>query len=488
MLIKKDSKRGLSVLSICCGLVLFSGCVVGPDYNVPDVSLPNTWNENLDEGIVQDSTELAQWWVLLEDPLLNRLIEDAGKQNLDLKEAYSRVIEARARRGVTTGQLFPKIDATSSYKRFRNSQNTLGSLPVGVEIEDQDLYSGGFDTFWEIDLFGRIRRSIEAANADLEASAEDYQDILITVFAEVARNYVEVRSFQRRLFIAEKNLEAQRQSLQLAEDRVSTGISPALDVAQAKSNLADTESVIPGLRVGLQLALNRLAVLVGENPGVFDDELKIPKQIPSPPKEIGAGIPADLVRQRPDIRRAERQLEAQTARIGVATAELYPMLSLSGSFTFEADKFSDIAHWSSRTFGVGPSFRWNIFEAGKIRNNIKIEDAQTEQALIRYEKTILNALEEVENSLLSYIQEQVRKKSLKQAVDEAERSVSFAQTLYKEGETDFQNVLDAQRSLLSLQSRLAESEGIAVMNLISLYKALGGGWRSESNSNFKGEL
>ena len=457
------------------------GCMVGPNYYTPEIPLPSSWNEELDSGITQDQAELVDWWSTFDDATLNTLIERASQGNLGLQEAYARIQEARAQRRVTKGSLFLDIDADTSYQRLRSSGNSSGL--IDVDQVDLNVYSGGFDAFWEIDLFGRIRRSLEAAHADLQASTEDYRDVLITLYADVARNYIEVRSFQTRLMIAENNIAAQRQSLQLAKDRVEAGVSPSLDVAQATTNLADTESGVPGLRVGLKRALNRLAVLLGQHPGTLDEELGISTSIPIPQKGISIGIPADLIRRRPDIRGAERQLAAQTARIGVATSDLYPTLSLTGNFSFEASQFRNVFDWRSRTYGVGPSLHWDIFNAGRIRNAIRVEDARTEQALIRYENVILNALEEVENGLVSYILEQNQQESLMRAAEAAERSVRFSKILYKEGETDFQNVLDAQRSLLSFQSRLAESKGNVAINLISLYKALGGGWSTNGDGN-----
>ena len=239
-------------------------------------------------------------------------------------------MEARAQRGVAWGPLFPEIDAVSSYQRFRSSGNSGGLLDA--DVDDQDTYSGGFDAFWEVDLFGRIRRSIEAATADLQESNEDYGDVLVTLYSDIARNYIDVRSFQKRLMIAQNNIDGQRKSLQMVNDRAKAGLAPSLDVSQATTNLADTESSIPGLQIGLRRALNRLAVLLGEHPGTLDEELEVYSSIPVAPNEIAVGIPADLIRQRPDIRRSERQLAAQTARIGMATAELFPILSLGGNF------------------------------------------------------------------------------------------------------------------------------------------------------------
>ncbi len=454
-------------------VLLLAGCAaVGPNYVPPDVEAPQKWNAPLEKGLTSksmDTLALASWWSTLDDPMLTSLIGKAIRGNLDLREAMARVREARARRGINRAELFPAVDATGSARLSRSSEE-MGS---GVE---RDLYSAGFDSSWELDLFGGIRRSVEAAEADLEASEEDLHDVLVTLLAEVALNYVEVRTFQTRLLIAEANRDAQEETYNITRWRFEAGLATQLDVEQAKFNLEQTRSQIPSLQIGLEQALNRIAVLLGEHPGSLDEELEVHKLIPVTPLEVAVGVPADVLRQRPDVRRAERQLAAQTARVGVATAELYPKFTLSGSIGLEALSFGNLFSSKSRTYGIGTGFTWNIFRAGSIRQNIEVQDALQEQALIRYEATILTALEDVENALVAYADEQIRRQSLLEASEAAQRAVDLAQSQYSSGIIDFQVVLDAQRSLLSLQNQLAVSDGEVKSNLIRLYKALGGGW------------
>jgi NodT family efflux transporter outer membrane factor (OMF) lipoprotein len=341
-----------------------------------------------------------------------------------------------------------------------------------------DLYDAGFDAGWELDLFGGVRRSVEVAEASFEASQEGLHDVMVSLLAEVALNYVEVRSFQTRLSLAEANQRAQEQTYGMVATRSQTGMTSNLDLEQARYNLEETRSQIPLLHAGLEQAKNRLAVLVGQNPGSLKDELAERKAIPTPPPTVAVGVPADALRRRPDIRKAERELAAQTAVVGVATARLYPRFTLAGSIGLEALSLANLFERESGTFGLGPSFQWNLFDAGRIRQNIEVQNAIQEQALLRYEASVLKALAEVEDTLTGYAEEQTRQRSLTAASGAAQRAVEIAQDQYRSGLTDFQNVLNGQRALLSLQDQLAQSQGAVASDLISLYKALGGGWTS----------
>lgn len=447
---------------------------MGPEYLPPEISPPDKWNAVLKDGLSSESAEpqaLASWWATLEDPTLTHLIERAIQGNIDLKEARARVREARARRGIFEADRFPTIDASGSGSYSRSSEDTGSG-------ETRELYAVGFDAGWEIDLFGGIRRSVEAAQADLEASQDDLRDVLVSLLAEVALNYVEVRTLQERLAVAEANLEAQAETYQLTVFRFEAGLTTALDTEQASYNVENTRSTIPELRSSLEKAKNRIAVLLGMHPGGVHLELSERKPIPVTPLEVAVGVPADVLRRRPDVRRAERELAAQTAQVGVATAELYPRFSLLGSIGLEALSFGKLFSAGSRTYSIGPTFTWNIFDAGAIRRNIKVQNALQEQALIQYEGTILVALEDVENALVAYAEEQLRRQSLLKATQAAQRAVDLALNQYSSGSIDFRDVLDAQRSLLSFQDQLANSEGTVTANLIRLYKALGGGWTS----------
>jgi NodT family efflux transporter outer membrane factor (OMF) lipoprotein len=436
--------------------------------------MPEQWNASLQHGIKAENPDpqvMAEWWATLNDPLLTDLIQRAVEENLDLKKAKARVRESRARRGISgTGRL-PSLNASSSMSRRRGSEDT-GSAT------ESDLYDAGFDASWEIDLFGGVRRSVEAAEAELEASHEDVRDVLVSLAAEVALNYVENRSFQKRHSIAKANLDTQTETYNITRWRFMAGLTTQLDVEQAKYSLEQTRSHIPALRIGHEQAGNRLAVLLGLHPGLLRTELAEFRPIPVPPDEIAVGIPADVLRNRPDIRREERTLAAHTASVGVATADLYPKFNLSGSLGLQALTFDNLFLYSSLTYGMRPAISWSLFEGGRIRNNIEVQNALQEQAMLQYEQTILNALEEVESALVTFSENQARMYALKEASDAAQRAVDLAQSQYSSGLVDFQTLLTAQRSMLSLQDQLVGSRADVTSSLIRLYKSLGGGWNA----------
>ena len=478
---RQVAKRAAQEVFLLVVLVLglLQGCVslvtVGPDYAPPEPKMPDAWHQASTEGLAEGQANLQTWWITLNDPMLTALVKRAGEGNLDLKVAVARIREARARLGIASGEQFPNIDGQGFFERSRVSEGIVKAVPPSQDRTD-NFYGIGLDSTWEIDFWGRIKRSVESADARLDASVEDTRDVLVLLFADVASNYVEVRSLQARIRFARSNVQTQRRTLRLTKDRLEAGIAPELDVRQAELNLASTESVIPTLEILLVQAINRLGVLLGEPPSALHAELAQPAPIPVPPDEVTVGLPADLLRQRPDIRRAERELAAQVAQIGVATADLYPRFSLLGTFALEATDGVKFFDWSNRSFGFGPSFRWNIFDGGRVRNNIKAQDALTEQALVRYERTVLAGLEDVENAIVAYARERERRKILARAVVAAQRSAEIVEEAYKIGLTDFQNVLDTQRSLFVQQDEIAKSEGDVTQNLIRIYRALGGGW------------
>jgi len=465
---------GVSSCLIIVGCMLFGCAAVGPDYVPPGVSTPEKWNASSSGGLVYKPDalqQMARWWTTLDDPILSSLIDRALQGSLDLRISVARVREARARRGVINADRFPTINATGSAIKSRSSEET-GS---GVET---DLYAVGFDAGWEVDVFGGVRRSVEAADAALEASSEGLHAVMVSLLAEVGLNYVELRSLQTRLAIAEANQNAQKETYEITQARYGSGLTSELDVEQAKYSLQETRSQMPPLKVGIQQAENRLAVLLGQKPGTLKSELIEPAPVPVTPLEVAVGVPAETLRRRPDVRKAERLLAAQTARVGVATAELYPTFSLMGTIGLEALSFEDVFSTSSRKYGIGPSFHWNIFDSGRIRQNIEVQSALQEQALLSYESSVLGALADVENALVAYANEQMRRQSLVEGALAAQRAVTLSKNQYTSGIIDFQNVLNAQRALFSLQSQQAQSDAAVTSNLISLYKALGGGWTS----------
>jgi NodT family efflux transporter outer membrane factor (OMF) lipoprotein len=450
---------------------------VGPDYEKPEFEqeVPDAWKSAVAEEINQAGSPLETWWTALNDPQLVELIHEARLENLSLQTAAARVQEARARLGIATGQYYPDVALDGSYARQDLSENSSLFVPPGG-FQPFDLYNLGVGFNWEIDVFGRLRRGAESARAGLEASVEDYRDVMVILMADVAANYIEVRTLQDRIKYGRANVEAQASSLQLTQDRFDAGLSPLTDVTQAEYNLANSQAAIPSLEARLTAATNRLAVLLGKPPGAVDYLLTGESAIPDPERGVTLGIPAELLRRRPDIRAAERQLASQTALIGVAKADLYPTFSLAGVLALESLDSSDLFDSGSTTWSLVPGLRWNIFAGGKIRNNIRVQEARTQQLLFAYEETVLFALDEVESTMRAYEREKERRDRLAEAVDASERTVELVKTQYMSGLTDFLNLLDAQRTLATQQDSWADSEGQLVQNLVALNRALGGGW------------
>ncbi len=459
-------------------LFLISGCTtVGPDYSPPMPETPGNWNSKVEDSLFNiqpQVAELAAWWRKLNDPVLDSLIKEAIQGNLDLALAKERLCEVRARYGMAEAGLYPTLDSKGSYSKRQTSEN-ISRIKKGY---NDDSYRVGFDASWEIDIFGGTRRAVEAAQADVQVLEAKLLNTLVSLTAEVAKSYVELRTFQKRILVAQSNIESQRNSYDLTQSRYDVGLTDELSVQQAKYNLASTRSSLPSLRSGMMAAKNKLAVLLGKIPGEIDEIISKPGVIPVTPLSVAVGIPADAMRQRPDILKAERELAAQTARIGGATANLYPKFTLLGSIGLESLDSSDFLSAGSGFWSFGPSISWKIFDAGYIRRNIEVQTVLQKQYLIKYQNTVLSALREIENALTSYAQEQLRRHELKIAVAAAEQAADLAMERYTAGLIRFTDVLDAQRYLLSFQDQLASSEGTVTTNFISLYKALGGGWQS----------
>ncbi len=466
------------IVSAVCISLLFTGCaLVGPDYSREEPDAPEAWHSTLAGGLHAEKVTpetLANWWLTLNDDELNSLIGRAVQSNLDLKNAQARVREARALRGISQSSLFPSLTGDASFSRYRSSDNGITG-----KGEEHDLYTAGFDSGWELDVFGGTRRLVEASQADLEASQENLHDVLVSLMAEVALNYVELRTYQTRLIQTRANIKSQQHTYELNQSRFEAGLINELPVQQSLYNLERTRSHISTLHIGLEAAKNRLAVLLGQSPGTLAEEFSKEKAIPVIPPSVAVGVPAETLRHRPDIRQAERNLAAQTARIGVATADLYPKFHLLGTIGLESLSSSNFFDSASQVWRIGPGISWNLFQGGAIRQNIEVHNARQEQALIFYETTLLKALEEVENTLVAYAREQQRMESLRAATTAARSAAQLAEDQFQAGLVDFSNVLDAQRAQINFEDELAQSEGNVTANLIRLYKALGGGWVSE---------
>ena len=469
--------------SVACysviGVLLFlSGCAVGPNYRAPQTKAPAQWNQSLAGGETNSAITTTEWWTNFNDSGLDSLVARAVRSNLDLRIAQARVREARAQYGIASADLWPTVDGSSSYARERQSrhQPVLGAFPIPKNVFENDVYQAGFDASWEIDVFGGKRRAKEAAGAQVSASEFGRRDALITLLGDVARNYVELRGYQGRLAIANENIEAQERALAITRDRFAKGLSSDLDVQQASTILATTRAEVPTLESSIEKSIHRLEVLLGEQPGTLQAELSELSPIPAQPPVVPVGLRSELLLRRPDIRQAERQLAAATANIGVAKADLFPKFFLTGAAGLQSVNASDWFTSGSQFWSVGPTMQWRIFDAGRIRSNIKLQNARQEEALAIYERTVLTAFEEVENGLVLYAKEQVRRRSLQDAVVSSQKSLDTANKLYANGLTDFLRVLDAERSLYQSQDSLVQSDRTISANLISLYKSLGGGW------------
>ena len=456
-----------------------AGCAVGPNYQRPKTSAPAQWASPLAGGETNLPTADAGWWKSFHDPELDSLIARAGQSNLDLRAAWSRVREARAESALVSGELGPTVDAAGSYARTRYSANGFPPFPPGIPL-DADVYQAGFDATWELDLFGGIRRAREAANAEAAAAEFGRRNLFISVFGEAARNYIEARAYQRRLEVAEDNIKAQQDVLSLTRDLAEHGLGSDLDVKQAEALLATTESQVPSFETGYQDAAHHLAVLLGQQPGALLLELSNAVPVPAAPPEVPIGLPSDLMQRRPDIQQAERELAAATARIGAATADLFPKFSLTGDVGLQSISTSDWFTGGSRYWTAGPTVQWRIFDTGRIRANIHIQNEREEQALAGYEETVLAAFEDVENGLTAYAKEQVRRESLARAVEANQQALGLAQDLYRKGLADYLRVLESQRALFESQDALIASESQVSLDLIAIYKALGGGWEQEA--------
>lgn len=457
----------LAHMAVLAGL---AGCAVGPDYSRPQIELPAVWQRAGDNRTAKPGNEdLSRWWERLQDAELSRLIEEALAGSLDLKSAQARLRQARALRAAAGADLFPTVTGSASVSRSKGSRQTGSGRTT-------ELYAAGFDASWEPDIFGGVRRGIEAAQAELEASEASLQSTRVSLVAEVALNYVEVRAFQARLAIARSNLESQSDTFQITGWRAQAGLVGALDVEQARTQLEQTRAQIPSLETSLAQAEHRLAVLLGRAPGALRERLAKSAPIPALPAAVAVGIPADTLRQRPDVRAAERTLAAETARIGEAEAARYPGLTLSGSIGLEALGASALGASGALARSVAARLAAVIFDGGRLRQQVEAQSAVAERALVGYEAAILAALEDVENALVALANSVQRTAALGIAAEAARNAALLARQRYAGGLIDFLTVLDTQRTLLSIEDSLAATQAESASALIQLYKALGGGW------------
>ncbi|MEO0589705.1 MAG: efflux transporter outer membrane subunit [Pseudomonadota bacterium] len=463
----RSSFRVTAALTLA-GSLMLSGCMVGPDYAAPELDVPSAWSKASSEASADTLENLSQWWVKFDDPVLDELIAQAMANNPDRDIALARVREARARLRSSQADLLPQasVDGTGT-------TNQVATF-LGQVIEF-DQYDTGFDASWEIDIFGKTRRSIESSKASIEASQADYVDVMTSLVAEVARTYVDIRSFEARLVVARDSITVQEQSLALVRARTAAGFVSGLDFEQAKANLESTRAQIPALERDRQQAINRLATLLGKAPQAFSLSERSAGQIPAAPRTLALGIPAEALRQRGDVRSAERNLAAQNARIGVAKASLYPSFSLFGSIGTAADDPSGLFGSNTQTSLLGGSLTAPVLDAGRLQANVRAEEAIYDRVLATYQKTVLDALREVEDALISHEAAIERVANLEAALKASSRASRFAQREYEVGTKGFDRFLDAERSRLSFADQLVLNEAAEAQALIALFKSLGGG-------------
>src|SRR5262245_28248367 len=475
-------RRGLAVVLLAAFALASAGCMVGPNFKRPKTAVSPTWLETGDPRVSTKSSTYRNWWSAFDDPVLDRLIEAAYRDNLTLRIAGVRVLEARAQLGIARGEFYPQTQqAFGSVQYNRTSERAaLGAAFQGSSFNYWQSQIGT-QASWELDFWGKFRRSIESADAGLLSTLADYDNTLVALTADVANSYITIRTAEERIRIARENVQTQEESLQIAEAQFEYGTVTQLDVEQARTALLNTLATIPTLETQRRQARDALSVLLGMPPNELSDLLPSPSEIPVSPRQVVVGIPADLLRRRPDIRSAEMQAAAQSAQIGVAKADLFPALTLVGNVSLLATdlgtfKLSDMWRWGSRSVQVGPTLQWNILNYGQITNNVRAQDAQFQQLLLGYQNAVLAAQQDVEDNLAAFLQAQERADLLARSVTSAKTALGIAILQYREGVQDFTTVLTAQQALLSQQDSFASTLGNIATSLVGVYRALGGGW------------
>jgi outer membrane protein, multidrug efflux system len=480
------SKRLLCAANLAWLSLIVSGCAaVGPDYVPPAPKVPASFPEapvGIPANVGKAQTVDDAWWKNLGDPVLERLLKEALTSAPSIAEAQARLREARALAGIAGAERFPTADAGGAYARNLGSENVPTGVPpggLGPGVHS-NLWQAGFDASWEIDIFGGERRAVEAAEANYEAVTDDRADLVLTLLAEVARNYVELRGAQRRIEVARKDLAIERDLQALTQSLLAAGLAPQQDLLRAQAQVSDIEAAIPEFETDERAAAYRIAALIGRPFAEMAAELSAPRPIPQAVSEVPVGLPSELLERRPDVRAAERRIAAANARIGIAQADLYPHFSLTAVTGLESLYFSSFSSASSGYYQIGPGISWRIFDAGKIRFQVRAESARTDAAAAAYQRSVLNAFRDVETALVSYANAKIRRNNLAAESAADAQATEIARLLYEKGLESFLPVLDAERSLYAADDQLAQSERDSALALIALYKSLGGGWQTAS--------
>jgi NodT family efflux transporter outer membrane factor (OMF) lipoprotein len=484
LLVTWSSRLAGVLLALACG-----SCMVGPDFRSPTAPVAVQWLEANDPTVRTRHQQYQNWWTVFHDPTLDRLIALAYGQNLTLVAAGTRVLQARAALGVAIGEFYPQSQqATSSIIYSRPSHADPTAAPQSL-ISNFWRASLGASVNWELDFWGKFRRGIESADAAYLSSIASYDDVLVTLLGDVATSYIGIRTLETQLAIARDNIVKQKKALVIATDRFKGGVATMLDVYQAQNVLGQTEATVPQLTAQLDQGKDAMSVLLGMPPSRLDDLLRGPKTIPVPPIDVAVGIPADIVRRRPDIRAAELAAMAQSAQIGIAKADLFPAFSLLGSFgtissNINGNTLPDIVMHKGLTFAFGPTFQWNILNYGQITNNVRVQDAKLQELLVDYKNTVLTAQKQVEDGLASFLQGRLQVGDLRRSVAAANAALGLAFVQYRLGTRDFTTVLTAEQNLYTAQNDLAVAEGGVASGLANVYRALGGGWQIRQGNEF----
>jgi outer membrane protein, multidrug efflux system len=483
-------------LRLSFGLALGSaailvGCNAGPNFKSPNPHLPGRWNGAAAAGATTRADPDPRWWRSFHDPELTRLIDRAAGGNLDLQQAVLRIAEARGQEIVAGAAGLPSISATGSYNREllglkgllqqHGASNLTSEFPEAGPLLSQitkpiDLYQAGFDASWELDLFGRVRRSVEQAKAQTEEQVETANDALVSLEAEVAQTYAQLRGAQAETATLQDNLKAENDILALTSNRRANGLAPQLDVESAVAARASTQALLPQYEKQAEQAINRLSVLVGEPPGTLRGELQTPAPLPPLPPDVPIGLPASLARRRPDIRLAEAQLHAATAGVGIAVAQLFPDVSLTGNAGLRSDRAKYLARWASLFYSFGPAVSLPVFEGGRLTAGVRIAKTEEVEAVIGYRKAVLNALQEVENALAAYRTDETQRAALADTAAANERALALSRDRYRHGISSFIDVLNAEHNWAQSRQQLIAATLAETTDLVALYKALGGGW------------
>ena len=507
-------------LATLSGTAWLAACSVGPNWSAPKLFAPNGWSHAASSpgaGTKPASVPALapidpDWWNILHDAELTALEQRVTAANLNVRIASLRLAESRAQRRITGADQLPTATGSGSYtgekisgkgvigifggggggsggsftstaSAANGTSGRSGAIPSGItgasSIPSFSLWQYGFDASWELDLWGRVRREVESADANVEASADSRRGVVLSVVAEVARDYVELRGTQEQLRITQANIRTARESLDLTQARFKGGLTTELDVANAAAQLANTQAQVPQLEQTQDSQINALSFLLGEGPQALRAELIKPGTVPPVPPSVPVGVPSELARRRPDIRQAEDQLHAATADIGVAIGDFYPKVTLDGSVGLQALRFKDLANWNAHQYGLGPSISVPLFEGGRLRATLELRKTEQQEAALTYQQTVLQAWHDVDNALTAYAAEQRRRSALAVSVAENRHALDLSRQRYQQGVADFLNVLDAERSLLAAEQQLADSTTTVSANLVQLYKALGGGWETQ---------